>query len=143
MTSSSIPDGFSMGELELLQKAAAEREEAEAAEAAEAEADMTEQEKIEREAFGGKTREDIRAAVEKACDDVMEVCGHPVAHKVMAMQIIVNMIEWHNKRGINFMTEDGETECGAAWLRDAGKFQACMDILTSISLGKEDWTCDN
>ncbi len=36
--------------------------------------------------------------------------------------------------------EDSNRESMGAWMRDAGKFQACMDILTSIAIGPDDFT---
>ena len=64
----------------------------------------------------------------------------PIVHKVMAMKVIARMIEWHTHMGESLM-EDGEIETGTAWLRDAGKFQACFAIMQGITVGKDDFTC--
>ena len=82
--------------------------------------------------------EAIEAAADKALDSV-ENPG-PLVHKVMAMKIIARMIEWHTQYG-QHLIKDGETDMGTAWLRDAGKFQACMALLQGIAVGNDDFTC--
>ena len=50
------------------------------------------------------------------------------------------MLEFHSKCGV-MQIEDGETMSAVAWLRDAGKFQAVLNILATISCGDDDPTC--
>jgi hypothetical protein len=50
-----------------------------------------------------------------------------------------NMLNWHNKMAEQMM-EDGEFSNAAAWLKDAGKFQAIMNILQTIEIGDDDPT---
>ena len=69
-----------------------------------------------------------------------EKCPDPLVHKVMAMVIIHRMVDWHKHVAIRQL-EEGNQESMGAWMRDAGKFQACMDILCSIAIGPEDFTC--
>ena len=69
-------------------------------------------------------------------------CADPLVHKVMAMKIILNMIEWHKNVALRQL-DDGNQGSMGAWMRDAGKFQACMDILTSIMVGPDDFTCSH
>ena len=64
----------------------------------------------------------------------------PLVHKVMAMKVLARMIEWHTYMGEK-LHEEGETEAGSAWLRDAGKFQACFAIMQGITVGRDDFTC--
>ena len=125
--SANIPDGFSMGELELLAQAAAEREEVEAT------ADRDEAH------FDGKTQSEVCDIVDKLLGLAIEECNDPMVHKLMALEIISNMIEWHTAQGVEHFEED-ETQGGVAWTRDAGKFQAAMTILLSIGVGPHDWT---
>jgi len=61
----------------------------------------------------------------------------PVAlHKIMMVMIVSNMIDFH----MNVATKaDGMDDTTShAWIRDAGKFQAVMNILQTISCGPED-----
>ena len=63
----------------------------------------------------------------------------PVAlHKIMAVMIISKMIEFH----MNVATKSDMPERSThSWIRDAGKFQAIQNILTSISCGPNDPYC--
>ena len=54
--------------------------------------------------------------------------------------ICQRMLEFHSKCGV-MQIEDGETMSSIAWLRDAGKFQAVLNILATISCGDDDPTC--
>ena len=69
-------------------------------------------------------------------------CPDPLVHKVMAMTIVTRMIEWHRHVALAQL-EDGNKDAMGAWMRDAGKFQAVMDILCSIAIGPEDFTCSH
>ena len=128
MTSSSIPDGFSMGELEVLANAAATREAEEAA--------SLEQECV----YDGKTRDELTEIVDEILSASLEDCNDPMVHKLMTLNIISNMVAWHTAMGEQEF-ENGDTRSGACWLRDAGKFQSVLNILTSISVGPHDFSC--
>lgn len=129
--SANIPDGFSMGELELLAQAAAHREEVEAIEC---DCDSGEE-----PLFDGKTQEEVKSIVEGLLALSLEECNDPMVHKIMALEIITNMIEWHTRQGLQEI-EAGNERSTVAWTRDAGKFQAALGILLSISCGPNDWT---
>lgn len=62
----------------------------------------------------------------------------PLVHKLMMVMVLSNLIAWHSHVGER-MFEEGETESGRAWLRDAGKCQAMMDIIYSIQCGDDDF----
>ena len=82
----------------------------------------------------------LDALADEVLNSVPEEHAGPLVHKVMAMKVIARMIEWHTHMGES-LHEDGDTESGTAWLRDAGKFQACFNILQSITVGRDDFTC--
>ena len=83
------------------------------------------------------TEDEVMRAAEEAITSIMDVCGDPIIHKVMALMICSRFVEWHN-----IMADKQECQkATAAWYRDAGKFQAIMDILTSISVGPDDFAC--
>lgn len=136
MTSSAnIPDGFSMGELELLAQAAAHREEVDT------DTDNF-PEFTEDPLFDGKTQKEVEDIVSGLLALSLEECNDPMVHKIMLLEIISNMIEWHTKQGVqNF--DNNETQSGVAWTRDAGKFQAAMGIILSVGVGPNDWTIPN
>lgn len=126
--SANIPDGFSMGELELLAQAAAQRK-----------VESDECESSEDAFFDGKTKEEVKSIVDGLLALSLEECNDPMVHKIMVLEIISNMIEWHTKIGVNHF-EESDTQSAIAWTRDAGKFQAAMGIILSINVGPNDWT---
>jgi len=85
------------------------------------------------------TPEFIEKVAQDCLESATERCHDPLVHKVMAMMIIHRMVDWHEhvaKRQL----EEGNREGMGAWMRDAGKFQAVMDILCSIAVGPDDFT---
>lgn len=60
-------------------------------------------------------------------------------HKIMAVMIISKMIDFH--MNVAKSTADMSEESTHSWIRDAGKFQAIQNILTSISCGPNDPYC--
>jgi len=78
----------------------------------------------------------------KALEEASELCPDPVVHKVMAMMVISRMADWHKGVAIRQL-EEGNRESMGAWMRDAGKFQAVMDILCSICIGPTDFTVNH
>ena len=56
----------------------------------------------------------------------------------MIVELCERMIAWHTNSGIAEM-EDGNIKSAVFWERDAGKFQAMLNILSSISMGSHDF----
>lgn len=129
--SANIPDGFSMGELEFLQKVAAANDAEREAEAAEAEAEFR--------PFDGKTQDEVIDIAADLVQAAIDQCNDPMVHKMMMSMIIDNFLRWHTQAGMNEM-ENGNERSTVCWLRDAGKFQAIHNILDTISCGPHDWT---
>jgi hypothetical protein len=75
----------------------------------------------------------------KICDDTGDLTEGPMLHKVIALTIIKRLAYWHQKTGEIQWEED--SDMASAWIRDAGKLQAALQILESVSLGDEDFTC--
>ena len=139
MTSSAnIPDGFSFGELERLAKAAAEREEAEACDCGKAGCEECD---TSGKIYGGLTRNQLCDKAEAAMDALNEVTDHPLAHKMVVLQILNNLYDWHNRVG-HSLIEDGDGDQAAGWLKDAGKFQAVFQLFESITVDEQDFTAD-
>jgi hypothetical protein len=63
----------------------------------------------------------------------------PVVHKVVIMQMLHYMFDWHNTVGQKLVC-DGDSKQASAWLKDAGKFQAILNILCTISVSDDDFT---
>ena len=75
-----LPDGISLQSLESLMDSATTETEAQAT------ADGP---------YAGHSQEAMEAIVDEAFDDLMEKVRHPMAHKIMALQIIMHMVLWH------------------------------------------------
>jgi len=56
----------------------------------------------------------------------------------MIVELCERMLAWHTNSGIEEM-EEGNVKSAVFWERDAGKFQAMLNILTSISMGPGDY----
>ena len=121
---SSIPESFNMDQLsELLESAQSEDDLHTAADNSDKEL----------------TPEFIEGVAQEVLEIATDKCPDPLVHKVLAMMVICRMVDWHKSVAIKQL-EDGNQESMGAWMRDAGKFQACMDILTSIAIGPDDFT---
>ena len=85
------------------------------------------------------TPEQIDDIADEALEFASSKCDDPLVHKVIAMKVIHNMIMWH-KTVSSKQYDEGNELSGAAWGRDAGKFQAVMDILCNVTVGPDDFT---
>ena len=85
------------------------------------------------------TREEIEDIADKCLNMANDLGARgPLVHKVMMVMTLSNLIDWHTKIG-EHMIDDGELETARAWLRDAGKCQAMVDILYSVQCGEDDF----
>ena len=85
--------------------------------------------------------------VERICDcadkhiaAATEEIQDPMVHKAMMVFLANNFIRFHNRVADELM-ERGEHESAMAWSKDAGKFQACVNILATVNCGANDFTC--
>ena len=86
----------------------------------------------------GLSQGQIMAAGDKALELAIELANDPMVHKYMACEIINNMVRWHTVMGEE-LRDNGQQGASTGWLRDAGKFQAIMNILLTIDVGVCDW----
>ena len=122
----SIPDSFNVNDLtELLATAKQEDE-------------------IHAENNGEKefAPEFIMELADETVKELLEKCPTPVVHKAVMVVILKKMIDWHTGMG-EMLFDDDNSKSGICWLRDAGKFQACWDILQQIGVGDDDFLCDH
>ena len=77
---------------------------------------------------------------QEAIDLACEKSAGPMVHKVMLHKIVAHMYEWHVNM-TNRLLEDGQHGPAMGWSRDAGKWQAIMNILQTISVQNDDFTC--
>lgn len=84
------------------------------------------------------SEETVTRIADEAIDYASDRSHGPLVHKMMVCKIVCQMIEWHSKMH-DVQLEEGEQRSALMWARDAGKFQAIMDILVSINVGQEDF----
>lgn len=125
---SSIPDHIGMDELMNMAEAAHEREQEE--NICPDCADKT---------FGGRTVEEVEALAQQILDESFETCDSPLLHKIIMIMICSNMLAWHTKMSQRAF-KIGGTSPAISWARDAGKFQAILNILDTISVDEDDPT---
>lgn len=128
---SPIPDGFSMDQLKDMMSEAIPEDVAHECELC---GDSNCDEDHGPHGSANLTDDQVIDIADKALTQATDACDDPIVHKVMLHMIVGNMYSWHQKVG-----EDSDQH---AWSRDAGKFQAIMNILDTISVGPDDFTCD-
>ncbi len=120
--STSVPDGISFADLQALAKDAPNGEPAVPADGP----------------YNGLTEDELKELVDDQLNKIHEACPHPMFAKAIIYRIIANMMEWHSAAGLS-QINDGEKENAVYWLRDAGKFQAMLNIVCSIGVGPDDF----
>ena len=120
--STSVPDGISFADLQALAKNAPDDSAIVPTEGP----------------FAGLNEEELKDLVDTWLNNMHETNGHPMFAKAIVWRIISNMVAWHTGAGEQ-QFKDGETQSAVCWLRDAGKFQAILDILMSIHVGDGDF----
>ena len=128
----SIPSGFSSEDLEAMLKNARHEDDCRSEQSVEGEG-----------SFGSQklTREQVEKLAFELLDQASDACNDPIVHKLMFIMIANNMLLWHSKMGAEF-AEAGDATQAMGWLRDAGKFQAILNILDTISVGPDDFTIE-
>ena len=62
-----------------------------------------------------------------------------VFHKALVLQILGKLQTFHSSMSEQVREADAPEDVCAAWLKDAGKIQACVNILMTISVDGEDF----
>ena len=119
----SVPSGFSRDDLEKLLAAAPTES-----------VDLPTDDDEPRFGKQNLTEDELLEAAAYLVDESLERCNDPLFHKAIVLTITTRMIAWH----MSCAEQQDTPESRDSWIRDAGKFQAMMDILTSICLGQND-----
>ena len=120
MTASNIPDSFSPEALqELLESAPTDI--------------------VDREVDDEPNCE-LHERVVAALEAFEEVAEDALTAKAGVMSILDRMVEWHSTVAQSLI-ERGEVDSAIGWARDAGKFQAALNILQTIQVADDDPTC--
>ena len=120
----SIPDGISFSDLESFRKDAEDKK------AFKPDPEVP--------TYDDKTAEQVMKIADELCSEAIERCNDPIIHKAMMLNMLENMVRWHTTAGMEQETEMSRV----CWLRDAGKFQAMLNILTNVSCGPDDFTLE-
>jgi len=62
-----------------------------------------------------------------------------VLHKAILLQILGKLQTFHSQMGDTIRSEGAPEDVANAWLKDAGKIQACVNILMTISVDGDDF----
>ena len=124
----STPDSVSMSDLLAFSEKAQERA-------------VEEAKKVEGPFPGNRSKNEYYDEVLSRLQVVHDDLLHPMFAKIVALEMMNKLVEWHTERGKDEFSE-GDADCGVCWLRDAGKLQAAMGDLVSVQL-PDDFICDN
>ena len=81
------------------------------------------------------------AAIRESRDALYQKCGCPMASKLLAMMMLVDLQSYHD--GIADKSADaGSKDAAYAWARDAGQLSAAHSILMRVSVDHTDWIAD-
>ena len=117
---SSIPDSFNLDELQALLDTASSENKASNSDSS-------------------LDKDSILDDVESAMAAINRITDQALAHKLVAIQILHNLFQWHEAVGAKCI-RNAESDQAKGWLQDAGKFQAIMNILQTISVDDDDFT---
>ena len=101
-----------------------------------------EAEPVDKEAdasYNGHTADQVSEVVRDKLTEMADEINHPIVHKLAACEIIHSLMKWHTEAAER-LVEDGQTTTAIGWAKDAGKFQAIMNILTTVSVCDDDFT---
>jgi len=84
----------------------------------------------------------IMQVADKYLDAATDEVKDPMVHKAMLVLICNNFLRFHNKLA-EVCLEDGNPDQAMAWSRDAGKFQAMLNILDTIVCSDNDFLASN
>ena len=121
-----MPDGFSMAELQKMMEQA-----------------KPEERQQKEGPYKGFTESEVIALAEELMVEADQKLSHPILAKVVMHMILARMIEWHSQAGVHVAKSSGaDNDSYVCWLRDAGKFQAMLATLSSISVCDNDFTTE-
>lgn len=81
----------------------------------------------------GRPVSEYISSVDDAHDALHKANNHPMTAKKLIMDNLGVLVQWHTDRGLSEIA-DGDNGAGTAWLRDAGKLQAAMQVVHSVVL---------
>ena len=120
------PDSIDFSSLQEFADQAREREEVEASQQKEG-------------PFSGLTKDQVVDLVGDKLQEISDLCDHPMAHKAAMALIIDNMVEWHTRVAKTLIEYEDTQRQAIGWARDAGKFQAIYNILSTIEVSDDDF----
>ena len=122
------PDSFSMADLQAMLENAPQ--------------DITDVQPEAPENSEDRTERLTRLAAQALDNLIEDMDGVDAAQteKAILHMIAEKMLEWHSRVGMR-LADDGDHRSAMGWLRDAGKFQAVLNIVETIGVGPDDFTC--
>jgi len=90
--------------------------------------------------FAGHSQAELITAAEIASNMLIQEIPHPVAHKVLALMVISNLINWHNKAAESLLEES--PDAALAWSEDVGILKSTYRSLLAVEVTQDDFTYD-
>ena len=87
--------------------------------------------------FDGLTQSQLEALAAKTGEDLYKKCSDPMVHKVLALMILTQMIEYHERVASSIGTTNRDV--AIAWAADKGILQSCKVLLMQVNLGENDF----
>jgi len=90
------------------------------------------------------TQDQIEEIACEALDSVMDELNSEdctLVHKVICLMAISRFKVWHESTAENMIEDGVPFKPMSGWLLDAGKLQACGQLLQSVSVTNDDFTC--
>ena len=117
-TSSNIPDGISLAQLQEFAKGAPS--------------------KNKTTLWDGKTQAEVIEIADKHISEALSECADPMVHKAMAIMILKNFLDWHRAAAEECL-EKGDASDAAQWMQDAGEILCTARTLCNLEVSHSDF----
>ena len=118
-----IPNSFSLNDLEKAYNSAPKEEEQAASKAS-----------YDVEAYQAQ----ILEVAQRHCANAFDELQDPVLHKAMACIILRNLVSYHERKATSAV-EQSEAQVAGLWMRDAGQLLAALKTLSDVSVSDQDF----
>ena len=93
--------------------------------------------------YDGFTQTDVCRIASEAKEAAFKKCSDPMVHKVLALFILQNMVDYHEEMSkdiLKLATDDESRAIALNWAEDIGKLKYSYEMLRNVSLGNDDFT---
>ena len=91
------------------------------------------------ELYDGLTQFQLEELVSDCAQEVYNKCNDPLAHKVLILTCLINLMNFHDKISEEAYKE-GSPEQAQTWAIDQGRLDSAYQIIREIEIGPNDFT---